>query len=133
MRQFKVGDEVKAIEWGWGVAKRNVGKTTTIIKLGKECDEVGESFVYVKDWGKLDIREKSFELVKRGKSPKPTHIIVYDKTSRDPIILCYGKKDLSTQLKTVVEDDNTIKDSITIYTISKVQKAETNIKFVEVN
>ena len=125
MSEFKVGDKVRRIKDNHGGMKKgDIGTVVSSDSIDTELKEFGDSGV--------THMTSNLELVKKGKQPKVTHLIIYDLTDRDPVIYCYSSKELKKELSKLYDNSDVIQSSIKVYEIKKVFETKNNVSLREV-
>ncbi len=150
MSKFKVGDRVRlkdshphrGYDFQGTVGEVKKGDVVTISHVGSGDNpnyNVHGSYVNEPNWNNM---ERYFELVKKGKQPKVTHLIVYDLTDKDlivydltdknRIIYCFSPKELRTELSKLYDNSDVIQSSIKVYEVSKVFETKNNVSLREI-
>ena len=114
MNKFKVGDKVKIVD-----RESHKGKEGRIESI-YEIDSKDAWNIRFDDNTVECFFEWHLRLVKRGKQKKLTHLIIYDLQDRDPVIECYGIKQVIEEVERLHKDEKVIKESIKIYEIKSI-------------
>ena len=130
--EWKKGDKLRLISDDGGTGLMSGGerwKNGAIVIADEDCDSTVKSLVYVvfPNGHREQFNNSRFEKITTSVTMKvPTHVVLWNESSRDPHQFFTSLESANKFIKELIDRPNTIKDSIVLVEIKKVEKIVVN-------